>query len=36
MPHLIPIALLVVGVIVAVVVAALWVSLREFVRLPGK
>lgn len=36
MPHLIPIALLVVGVIIAVVVVIAWMSLREFVRLPGK
>lgn len=36
MPHLIPVALLVVVVVIAVVVVVVWVSLREFVRLPGK
>lgn len=36
MPHLIPCALLVVGVIIAVVAAAVWVSLREFSELPRR
>lgn len=36
MLYLIPIALLVVAVIITVVVVIAWMSLREFVRLPGK